>query len=433
MKAGLRKTFSGQRDKLIVFAGILFAALAVASYWSSDVMQKAWRKPAKASKPEHVTVSSFPALRQEHGSFRRNQTITQVLMQQGLPVELVHQIVDCARPVYDLAKIRAEKLYWLCFTRDGKFRDFRYHLDDERYLTVYHDVAEDRLVPVIKSFNYETRLEYVSAEIESSLFSAVMEIREKDQFALDLADIFGSDIDFYTDLQRGDSFHALVEKKYLDGEFSKYGAILVADFTNQQKVLTGILFEDENGKPAYFTPDGKALKQSFLKSPLKFARISSRFSLARKHPILKTVRPHLGVDYAAPLGTPVQSVAAGIVTSAGYSSGSGKMVRIRHKGGYETMYLHLSRIAVKQGAAVGQGEVIGNVGSSGLSTGPHLDFRIQYHGKAVNPAKLIFPPGAPVPAARLASFAQLRDRMMEELRAAGDDSRMAFAKTNLAK
>ncbi len=124
---------------------------------------------------------------------------------------------------------------------------------------------KNRMIPVMKSFRYETRVEHVSAEIESSLFASVMSIGEKDQLALDLAEIFGSDIDFYTDIQKGDSFRVLIEKKYLDGQFSKYGAILAADFTNQQKVLTGILFEDEHGKPAYYAPDGNALKKSFLK------------------------------------------------------------------------------------------------------------------------------------------------------------------------
>ncbi len=338
---------------------------------------------------------------------------------------MVHQIVEEARPVYDLAKVKAEQLYYLCFTRDGKFRNFRYPVDEERYLTVYHDTAENRMVPVMKNFRYETRVEQVSAEIDSSLFASVVGIGEKDQLALDLAEIFGSDIDFYTDLQKGDSFRALIEKKYLDGQFSKYGAILAADFANQQKVFSGILFEDENGKPAYYAPDGKALKKSFLKSPLKFGRITSKFSLARKHPILKIVRPHLGVDYAAPTGTPVQAVAAGVVSGAGRSGGSGKMVKIRHSGGYETMYMHLSRISVKAGSRVSQGEVIGNVGSTGLSTGPHLDFRIRHRGKPVNPAKVIFPPGAPVPAAQFARFAALRDKLIGDLRKTADDSRQA--------
>lgn len=362
------------------------------------------------------TALRIPTFRQVSGIFQSRQTITDVLTEQGLAVELTNQIVDCARPIYNLARVKAGQPYWICFTSDGAFRDFRYPIDDERYLTVYHDIGQDRLTPVIKNFPFETRAESVSAVIEESLFSSVMDIGEKDQLALDLAEIFGSDIDFYSDIQKGDSFKVLIEKKYLNGNFAKYGAILAATFSNNHKAFTGYRFQDENGKPAYYAADGKSLKRSFLKSPLKFARISSKFSRARMHPILKILRPHLGVDYAAQIGTPVQAVGAGVVTAAGSSGGSGNMVKLRHSGGFETMYLHLSRIAVRSGAKVTQGQVIGYVGSSGLSTGPHLDFRVLRHGKAINPLKVIFPPGAPVQPKAFESFASLRDKLNYELR-----------------
>jgi len=324
-------------------------------------------------------------------------------------------IVESARPAYNLAKVKSRQLYYLYFTREGDFRDFRYPIDTDRYLTVYHDAGQDRLIPIIKNYPYETRVETVTATIQSSLFASVVDIGEKDQLALDLADIFGSDIDFYTDLQKGDSFKALVEKKYLNDQYTGYGTILAASFLNKQKMFTGFRFEDEYGKPTYFSHDGKSLRKSFLKSPLKFARVTSKFSMARYHPVLKIVRPHLGVDYAASVGTPVQAVGNGVVTSAGYSGGSGKMVRLRHSAGFETMYLHLSRIAVKSGARVSQGQVIGYVGSTGLSTGPHLDFRVYRHGKAINPLKVISPPGPPVAPAQFDRFAALRDSLENQL------------------
>lgn len=353
------------------------------------------------------------------GSIQPNRTITEVLTGHGLSRDLTDSIVDAARPVYDLGRIHAGQTYSIRFAEDGRFCDLRYDLDGERYLTVYHDVAGDRFVPVIKNFPFETRVEPVSASVESSLYESVLEIGEKDQLAVLLADIFGSDIDFHTDVQKGDAFRVLIQKKYLDGRFAKYGDILAASFTNQQKEILGFRFEDENGKPAYYGPDGRALKKSFLKSPLKYAplRITSRFSRARYHPILKIVRPHLGVDYAAPSGSPVQAVAAGVVRKAGRDGASGNMIRIRHADGYETMYLHLSRLKVKSGARVSQGDVIGYVGSSGLSTGPHLDFRILRYGKPVNPSKLIFPPGRPVPQAAFARFEALRDSLMAQLQA----------------
>jgi murein DD-endopeptidase MepM/ murein hydrolase activator NlpD len=427
-----RQFLSTQRHRLLWSAGAFFALLALALYFHTGQVPRDKEAQFLAETSAANVAPPIPELKEVVGSFKRNQTITQVLMQEGIPIEVVHEIVDSARPVYDLAKVKAEQLYYLYFTQEGKFSNFRYPVDNERYLTVYHDAAENRMVPVMKNYQYETRVERISGEIESSLFASILDIGENDQLALDLADIFGSDIDFYTDLQKGDSYEALVEKKYLDGKFSKYGSILVADFTNQQKVFTGILFEDEHGKPAFFAPDGKALKKSFLKSPLKFGRITSRFSNARLHPILKIVRPHLGVDYAAPTGTPVQSVASGIVLSAGRNGGYGKSVRIRHAGGFETRYSHLSRIAVKPGARVAQGEIIGNVGATGLATGPHLDFRIQQHGKAINPSKVIFPPGAPVSASQFGRFAVLRDKLIDDLRTANVDIEQASSRPESA-
>jgi murein DD-endopeptidase MepM/ murein hydrolase activator NlpD len=403
------------RSVLPGLAALALALLALRPYWVED------RRPSPAVQPAVVKESIVPAtvapipLREIIGSFRPNQTITAALSQHGLSNSLIGQIVDAARPVYNLAKVKASQLYWLCLTAEGEFRTFRYPLDDKRYLAVYHDEAQGRLVSAVRDFQYETRAESVSANIETSLFASIERIGEKDQLALDMAEIFSSDIDFNTDIQKGDSFRALVEKRYLNGQFAGYGAILAASFSNGQKKLMGIRFSDENGKPAFYDPDGKALKKSFLKSPLRFSRITSKFSLARMHPVLKVLRPHWGVDYAAPIGTPVHAVGSGVVIDAGLSGGSGKMIRLRHSGGYETMYLHLSRIAVKHGARVQQGDVIGYVGSSGLSTGPHLDFRVYRHGQAINPLKVVFPPGAPVARARFEEFAAVRDTMMDKI------------------
>jgi len=412
-----RGLFATSRRRCIAWtvAALLLAGLVLATYHQGErSTQQSWAN-VKTRMTEFPSVSSIPKFREIVGSFGKNQTITEVLLQQGIPVATVNQIIDCARPVYNLARVKASQLYWLCFTQDGKFSNLRYPVDDERYLTVYHDESQDRFVSVMKNFKYETRLERVSADIDSSLFAAVANIGEGYDLALDLADIFGSDIDFNTEIQKGDSFQAVVEKKYLDGRFVKNGAILAASVFNQQKLFTGFRFVNENGKPAYYAPEGRALRRSFLKAPLKVIRITSKFSKARLHPILRVVRPHLGVDYAAPVGTPVQAVAAGVVASAGSSGANGRMVRIRHSGGYETRYLHLSRIAVRTGQRVEQGAIIGNVGSTGLSTGPHLDFRIQQNGRAINPTKVIFPPGKPVSPAQFSSFAELRDGLMAKL------------------
>jgi murein DD-endopeptidase MepM/ murein hydrolase activator NlpD len=375
--------------------------------------------------PELASTSLLPQLKEIVGHFEPNQTITEALQQHGLSTRLIYEIVDCARPIYDLAKIGALKPYFINFTQDGVFRDFRYPVNNQSYLTVYHDMARDQLVPVMKDYQYEIRTANISGVIQSSLYNSIVEIGEQYQLAIDLAEIFGYDIDFNTDIQKGDSFRALVEKKYLDGEFVKNGAVLAASVSNKGKVYTGFLFEDESGKPAYYAADGQALKRSFLKSPLKVFRITSGFSYARKHPILKVVRPHLGVDYAAPVGSPVQAVSSGVVISAGRKGANGNMIHLRHAGGYETKYLHLSKINVKVGARVDQGQVIGNVGSSGLSTGPHLDFRISRHGKPLNPTKLIFPPAKPVAPEKLDRFVALRDKLIDEVQITNSESQLA--------
>jgi murein DD-endopeptidase MepM/ murein hydrolase activator NlpD len=411
------------------FAALLLIASAFAIHRIYEPGKQKDLPQGKPVLPGSRSSSSIPKFKEIVGSFQKNQTITEVLLQQGLSISTVNQIIVSARPVYNLAKVKASRLYWLYFTQDGKFNNLRYPVDDERYLTVYHDEKQDRFIPAINNIQFETRVERISSKIESSLFASVVEMGETYELAMDLADIFGSDIDFNTDIQKGDSFQALVEKKYLDGKFVKNGAILAASVSNQKKLLTGFRFTDENAKPAYYAPDGKALKKAFLKAPLKVIRITSRFSKARFHPILKTVRAHLGVDYAAPVGTPVQAVAVGTVVNAGQSGGSGKMIRLRHSGGYESQYLHLSRIAVKPGERVDQGMVIGNVGSSGLSTGPHLDFRILRNGSAINPSKIIFPPGKPVSQAQFSQFAEQRDGLINKLAGKETNGQVARAAT----
>jgi murein DD-endopeptidase MepM/ murein hydrolase activator NlpD len=267
----------------------------------------------------------------------------------------------------------------------------------------------------MKNFEFEIRVEPVSGFIEDSLFLAVKYAGEHDELAEMIANIFMWDVDFYTDIRRGDRFRMLVEKKYLDGEFKDYGDILAADITVQDQTYTGFRFEDKPGSVGYYQADGKSLKKTFLKSPLKFTRISSHFSYARRHPILKIVRPHLGTDYAAPAGTPVVAVASGKVIRAGRNGNYGNMVQLRHVKGYQTMYGHLSKIAVRNGTQVSQGQVIGYVGSTGLASGPHLDFRVIQRGKFINPLKAVFPPKPPVSRESTARFLLVRDELQGRL------------------
>jgi murein DD-endopeptidase MepM/ murein hydrolase activator NlpD len=221
-------------------------------------------------------------------------------------------------------------------------------------------------------------------------------------------------LDFYTDPRPGDTFRVVVEKKLLSsGEVLSYGRILAAEYKNGNRPYGAVLFHDVSGNPAYFTPEGKSMKKAFLHSPLKFAApITSHFSAHRFHPILKEYRPHLGIDYGAPSGTPVQTIGEGRVTFAGMKGGAGNLVEIQHTNGYTTYYMHLSRVLVRSGQHVEQGQSIGLVGMTGLATGPHLDFRIQKQGQFLNFERLPLPPSNPVAKRDWTQFAAMRDHAL---------------------
>ena len=222
--------------------------------------------------------------------------------------------------------------------------------------------------------------------------------------AIGLSDIFAWTVDFFG-LQKGDSFKVIYEELYIDDKLLGTGRIYAAQFNRTGSAITAIPFI-QDGKESYFDTDGNSLRKAFLKAPLQFSRISSRFSSSRMHPILRIRRPHFGVDYAAPVGTPVHSIGDGRVTSATNENGAGRMVRIQHNSVYATAYLHLSRFGegIAPGAFVKQGDIIGYVGSSGLSTGPHLDFRFYMNGSPVDPLKVEAPPVEPVSEENLARF-----------------------------
>jgi murein DD-endopeptidase MepM/ murein hydrolase activator NlpD len=393
--------------------------IIIATAFSSGGNLVSGRSSPRPAAPAYASsrVSPAPAeqIKTIIGTFLRNENITQALVKNGLSRDMVLELVQTTRPVYNLGKVKADQKYFLNFTPEGEFVDFRYIVDEESYLTVWRE--EGRFVPRIKKFQFETRIEPVTGVIEDSLFATIANTGEKDKLAEELAGLFQWDIDFSTDIQKGDCFRVLVEKKYLNGQFVNYGPkpILAADLVASKKVLSGFRFKDETGAPAYFAPDGKSLKKSFLKSPLSFVRISSKFTSSRFHPILKLFRPHLGVDYAAPSGTPVRAVAAGMVELAGWNGEGGKCVKLRHSGGYQTSYMHLSKIAVRPGARVSQGDLVGCVGATGLATGPHLDFRVLLHGKPMNPAKVVLPPAPPVAQSAMQSFASVRDALRGQL------------------
>jgi len=335
------------------------------------------------------------------GTIGRNTTLARSL-EDALSPPAIHALVEAARPVYDLARISVGRPFGLALGPDGLLRAFTYGIDEARTLRVRRR-GED-LEAELVTRPYETRIGGVAGVIESSLFGTVTGAGEQDQLALDLADIFAWDVDFNTEIQRGDSFRLAVEKLHVAGRFVGYGRILAAEFTRGPRVFQAVRF-DGNGAGGYYDPSGTPLRKAFLRSPLRFSRISSRFSASRFHPVLKVRRPHYGVDYAAPVGTPVLASADGVVVAAGWIGGYGKAVRLRHRNGFTTLYGHLSRIDVRKGQRVAQGARLGAVGMTGLATGPHLDYRMTRNGAFVDPLKVQLPPADPVPAAERPAFA----------------------------
>jgi murein DD-endopeptidase MepM/ murein hydrolase activator NlpD len=353
--------------------------------------------PDTAAAPQPLTVL--------RGTIERNATLGGLLASHEVAASDLHQLVEQVRPVYDLARLSVGRPFGLALAPDGALAAFTYGIDELRTLRVVRQ-REGFQAEVVRR-NYDVRLASAQGSIQSSLFAAVAEAGEADQLALDLAEIFAWDVDFNTELQRGDSFRVAVEKLYLDGRFARYGRILAAEFVRGTRTLQAVRFEGAQGG-GYYSPDGLPLRKAFLRSPLKFSRISSGFTHARFHPILGRYTAHLGIDYAAPTGTPVMAAADGTVIHSGWMGGYGNTVKLRHANGFETLYGHLSRIEVRAGQRVAQGTCIGRVGRTGLATGPHLDYRMIRNGAFVNPLRLQSPPADPVPVAERAAFEQAR-------------------------
>ena len=351
---------------------------------------------------------------------RAGATLASMLRAHNVAVSDVAAIVSQAAAVFDLRKVRANQPYRLVTTHTGDVRGFDYEIDGDRFLRVGR-APDQALVARVLPIPKTRRVETVSGRIDrehTSLVAALDAEGETIDLTLALADIFGGDIDFTTEVQPGDHFQLTVEKQFRDNhEFAGYGPILAAEFTNAGRRVRAVRFTPEGGPAGYYDERGRSMRRFFLASPLKFQPVvTSAFSRARMHPVLRQVRAHLGVDYRAPAGAPVVAVADGVVVSAGISGGAGRMVHLRHASGFETEYLHLSAIVVRAGARVRQGELVGRVGSSGLATGAHLDYRLKKNGVFINPitAHRAMPPADPIPSPQMVAFEAARDDAIKE-------------------
>lgn len=347
------------------------------------------------------------------GRIKRNGLLSQILSAYGITNQEIDLLLRNSSDVFDVRKIRAGKNYFLLCNNDsiGKARYLIYEHDPTiSYIFSFNDSLN------ITPFRKEIKkvIKYSAGTIQTSLWEAMVEDSLNPMLAVGLSEIYAWTVDFFG-LQKGDRFKVIYDELYIDDSSQGIGRIYGAEFTWAGKTTTAIPFI-QNGTESYYDASGNSLRKAFLKAPLQFSRISSRFSSSRLHPILRIRRPHFGVDYAAPIGTPVHAVGDGRVTAATTESGSGRIVRIVHNSVYSTAYMHLSRFGpgIVPGAFVKQGDIIGFVGSSGLSTGPHLDFRFYKNGSPVDPLKVEAPPVEPVLEENIARF-EINRKVVESL------------------
>jgi len=302
---------------------------------------------------------------------------------------------------------------------DGNLFNLEYQISADQFLTItktddgYEAHQDDRVLevsPVLKS-----------AKINSSLFGATDAANIPDHIAIQLADIFESEINFHTDLRRGDRFNVIYEGSYDQGELIKSGEVLAAEFVNNGKVYRAVGFRDSNNQMQYYTPEGKSIHKSFLRSPLEFSRVSSGFSVARFHPVLQRMRAHKGVDFAAPTGTRIKASADAVVDFVGTKGGYGNVIILKHDNGISTVYGHLSRFApeLRRGSKITQGQMIGFVGMSGVATGPHLHYEFLINGKHQDPMKVALPKNNTIQGGNKAQFETISNQMMAQLRLLG--------------
>jgi murein DD-endopeptidase MepM/ murein hydrolase activator NlpD len=367
--------------------------------------------PAAAARNSTPSASIRTAPRDEEVLFEhkkiipKGRTLGEILNRYGFSDLEIETLKTSVKPVYDLGKITAGHELRLYVDASLQVQRLEYDINEDDYLSVRRQAGAfaARNIP----FPYDTRTALVAGTLEESLIGAFSDSGEGVVLAIDFAEIFAWDVDFYLDPRKGDSFRLIVQKKFLGDKFVSYGEIVAAEYVNAGKLYQAFRFTyPDTGQTDYYDLSGGSLRREFMKSPLKYSHITSRFSASRFHPIKKVYGSHFGVDYAAGVGTPVKATAPGRVVSAGWNGGAGRMVHIRHKNGYETIYMHLSGFAagIAKDVEVAGGQVIGYVGTSGESTGPHLDYRITYHGSYLNPLGYRFKPAAPLRTEYLADF-----------------------------
>lgn len=347
----------------------------------------------------------------EEGTIGKGEVFSTILDRYGVPQQKAYQLADASKDAFDVRNLQIGRGYHAYFDSTGTLAYLVYEATDRK--SVVFSVQEPLGATVLeKDLDITTR--YTEVEIQNSLWADTQNAGASPLLALKLSDIYAWTINFFG-LQKGDWFKAVYDEYGVDGKFLDIGNVYYVAFNHAGKVYESYYYDDgSEGGDKYWNENGESLRKAFLKAPLKYSRISSGFSYARRHPITHQVKAHTGVDYAAPTGTPVMSIGDGVVTSVKYEGAGGNTVRITHNSVYKTAYLHLSKYGpgIRAGARVTQGQVIGYVGATGSATGPHLDFRVWKNGTPINPVTMDSPPADPVPADKMPQFEAAKARSL---------------------
>jgi murein DD-endopeptidase MepM/ murein hydrolase activator NlpD len=388
---------------------ILFAVAVVLAF--SPGCRPGAKPKAKAETP--VPVESLKCV-----PLARGDIPSVVIKHLGLPISRVERIVGALDEFGVGSQKCAAGESLVGFYRDDNLYRLEYRQRYDQTFIVFLDSTRTRLANGYHWVRVEPTV-YCGA-IRSSLWGSMIRIGQKPDMIMRFADLFSWDVDFFSETQPGDSFKLLTEQLYCDDRRIGGERLIVGEYKGRAGEYYGYFYEDPTGHRDYYTHDGQAVRKGFLRSPLQFSKVTSSFSTGRYHPILRIVRPHNGVDYAASTGTPVSAIGDGVVTQCGWAGGYGRLVQINHYGGYSSRYGHLSRFGrIRAGGRVSQGTIIGYVGTTGMSTGPHLHFEVRINGAPVNPLRVIPPRAPPLAKAYLPAFRARADSLSTLLRAAG--------------
>jgi len=368
--------------------------------------------PVEVREPKRMYGINIDSCQIIRSRVRQNQSLSDLLSTYGVSFAAIHELAQMSRITLDVRKIRAGNDFTMIVT-DKYPQEPLYFIYEENPADYVVFRLKDTLRVTRGAKPIDKQIKSVGGVISSSLWNALEESNANPELANSLSDVYAWTIDFFG-IQKGDYYQVIYEESFVEGKSIGIGRVLACNFHNLDKDNFAFWFV-QNNEGDYFDEQAQSLRRAFLKAPLTFKRISSKFSYSRMHPVLKYRRPHLGVDYAADAGTPVHTIGDGVVIEKAYDKkGGGNYLKIKHNGTYTTVYMHLQGFAkgIKSGSRVRQGDLIGYVGSTGLATGPHLDFRVFKNGQAIDPLKMESPPAKPVDAANLVEFNTLKDSLV---------------------